>query len=99
MQAVVQQTFEQKSLGEAAFKEAKIFLERLWDEHLSQVEQEVLSRLAGGKQVERRHEYAVESLVRRGHLHHMEGEYQLRSALLARFVRERSGGFWKRLFG
>ena len=86
-------------LADAAFKQAKGFLERLWDDHLSPVEQEVLRSLVDGKKVERRQEYAAESLVRRGHLSQAEDTYQLRSELLSRFVRERGGGFWKRLFG
>lgn len=90
---------DRKGLAGAAFKEAKGFLGRLWENHLTQVEQEVLRNLVRGKKVERRYEYAAESLLRRGHLSQVEGEYQLRSQLLTQFVRERSGGFWKRLFG
>ena len=64
------------------------------------MQQEVLRAVCAGKEVDRRQEYAAESLERRGHLTKRDGEYAMRAELLERFVKERgNGGFWKRLFG
>lgn len=90
---------DRKKLAEAAFREAKGYIEKLWGE-LTPVQQDVLRATGVGKNIERRHEYAAEALMRYGHLIQEEGKYQFRSELLDRFVKEHgNGGFWKRLFG
>jgi serine/threonine-protein kinase len=89
----------EKTLEERAFKEAKGFLERLWGEHFPEAQQEVMRAVCAGKGVEPRHQYAAETLERRGYLRR-EGEgYTFRVGLLERFVREQGQwGFWRRWF-
>jgi len=89
-----------ESLAHRAFQEARGYLEPLWEAHFPPVQQEVLRRVDAGQAIERPHEYAADSLARRGHLVNVEGAYRFRSALLARFVQEHGrGGFWRRLLG
>jgi serine/threonine-protein kinase len=91
---------EEKRVAERAFKEALPYFEKLWEGGFSEAQQLVLRALATGKEAERRHQYAAESLERRGHVHRVEDGYAFRSALLERFVRERGGGsLWRKLFG
>ena len=90
---------EKDSLADSAFREARKFLELLWKDFSGQ-EQEVLRAVGAGQKVERRHEYAAESLERRGFLRREGEQYRFGMVLLERYVRENgSGGFWKRLFG
>ncbi|MEW6756119.1 MAG: ATP-binding protein [Candidatus Latescibacterota bacterium] len=86
-------------LESTAFREARGYLDCLWQEHLSEVQRDVLRHVQAGREVARQHGYALTSLERRGHLSQTDSTYALRSGLLARYVRERGGGLWKRLFG
>lgn len=91
---------EPQAIADRAFVEVKPYLDKLWEGHLPAVQQEVLRAVAGGKEIDRRQEYAAESLVRHGHLARVEGQYRFRSALLARYVGEHGRpGWWRRLLG
>ena len=86
-------------LEEAAFKVARPHLEQVWETHISEVQQAVLRALCAAEGVDRRHQYAVESLVDLGYVRRAGEAFEVRVGLLERFVREQSGGFWKKLFG
>lgn len=88
-----------RRLSDEAYREARNFLECLWGEHFPPVQREVLRSVQAGSPIQRRQEYAAESLERRGHLVRNGDERRIRSGLLERFVREcGSGSLWKRLF-
>jgi hypothetical protein len=82
-----------------AYRIARPYLDCLWQEHFTAVQRDVLGQVQSGRPVARQQEYALAALERRGHVTQVNGSCTMRSALLARYVRERSGGLWKRLFG
>ena len=87
-----------EALSECAFRESRGFLEALWGD-LSGQERDVLRASCAGKAVDRRQEYAAESLERRGLLRRESDRFGFRLGLLERYVREnRNGGLWRRLF-
>ncbi len=90
---------QHKRLGDAAAKEVQGYLETLWNEAFSEVEQEVMRRLSNGKPIERRLEFAAEALERSGHLRKAGSSYEIAAGLFSRFVKSRSGSLLKRLFG
>ena len=91
---------QQKNLGDAAAKEVQRYLETLWNDAFSEVEQEVMRRLCYGKPIERRLEFAAEALERGGHLRKTGPNYEITADLLSRFVKNHgAGGFLKRIFG
>ncbi len=83
----------------AAYRIARPYLDCLWQEHFTAVQRDVLAQVQGGRAVARQQEYALAALERRGHVAPANGGHAIRAGLLARHVRERSGGLWKRLFG
>jgi eukaryotic-like serine/threonine-protein kinase len=88
------------ALADAAYRAGRAHMEELWDDNMSPVQQEVMRGVQQGAAVERKQEYAAESLERRGHLKRTESGYAVRAELMSRFVSENgSGGIWKRIFG
>lgn len=93
-------SLKEKALEERAFKEASGYFERIWAEYFPEAQQEVLRAVCAGKEVAPRHQYAAETLERRGYLYKTEEGYAFRVGLLERFVREQGGGgFLRRWFG
>lgn len=91
---------DKELLAARAFGEAHEYLELIWEKHFPRAQLAVLSALATGKAIDRRHQHAVGTLERRGYLRQNGEGYLFTSALVERFVREcGQGGFWKRLFG
>jgi len=91
---------DKDGLSSLAYKEVKPFLQELWENHWSEAEQEVLRTLCEGKDVERRHEYAAENLVKQSYLLRENNNYSIAAGLLERYVKEGgSRSFWKKLFG
>lgn len=86
-------------LTEQVLREAKAFLQRLWEEQFTEPQREVLRLVGGGKAVQNQHRYAADELVDRGYLQHAGDRYGIHSRLLELFVQEVSGGLWRRLFG
>ena len=90
---------KKEALAEHAFKEARGFLELLWEKFCSEVEREVLRAVCQGHDIERRHQYAADTLERLGHLRKAGEKYGFTAGLLERFVKEHvQGGFWRKLF-
>lgn len=93
-------TLRMDHVAEDVFAEARTFLDLLWEEHFSPAQRRVLRLICKGQALEPRNQYAAKELERGGHLRRLEDGYEVRSALLRRFVEESKGeGFWKRLFG
>ena len=91
-----------ETVANRAFDEAEHFLKRLWDDHFSDSEREVLRLVGDGKGLERKNEHVADELERRGQLcaNGSGGGYAFCEGLLERFVRQQSkGGLLKRLFG
>jgi serine/threonine-protein kinase len=87
------------ALHDQAYKEACPYLSALWHEGpFPEAQQEVLRAVAAGKPVERQYQFAVDSLIRHGHLEKRDDGYVFTAGLLERFVKEQTGGFWKRVF-
>lgn len=87
------------SLASRAFEEAHNYLERLWGD-LSEPQRQVLSAISGNNPVEKRHQYAVESLERQGLLI-VNGSPKF-AAHLVQLHAERNApkkGFFAKLFG
>lgn len=93
-------SLRQDKVVDSAFEVARPFLEGLWEDEFSEAKQEVLRMVYQDKAVERRLQYAADSLERDGHLCR-EGEvYRVASSLMGRFVKGKSQrGFLRRLFG
>lgn len=89
-----------EELADRVFKEARDHLDLIWTKHFPDPQREVLQTVCAGKAVERRHQYAADSLERRGYLRRQGDGYVLVSALVERFMKENGrGGLWKRIFG
>ncbi len=89
--------FNREALASVAAKEARPYLEQVWQHYCTEAEREVLRSACTHKTIARRHEHAAASLERRGELCKNGDNYRITSGLLAHFVEE-GGGFWKRLF-
>lgn len=89
-----------EALAEKVFAEAHPYLELIWGSHFPEAQKEVMQAVASGKAVERRHQYAADSLERRGFLRKQGEGYLVVPSLMARFLKNGSrNGFWKRIFG
>jgi len=85
-------------LAAAMLDRATDFLQWWW-RNVPEAQREVMRRVASGKPVDRRHEYAAESLTGRGVLQQEDGGYGFRIGLMGEYVRTRQrGGLLKRLF-
>ncbi len=92
-------SLDRARLQEEAFKAARPHLEQLWKSHITEVQQGVLRALCEGGAVDRRQQYAAESLVDLGYVCREGETFAVRGGLLGRFIGAQSGGFWKKLFG
>ncbi len=91
---------DRKTLEERVNKEARPFLEEMWNTHCSDTEREVLRQVYSDNPIERRYQFAAEALERRGYLQRRGEGYALDSQLISRFVQHQSDtSLWKRLLG
>ncbi|MFH1567629.1 MAG: AAA-like domain-containing protein [Gemmatimonadota bacterium] len=90
---------DRRQLTAGMLDRSRAFLNWWW-ENLSDAQRAVLRAVADGKPVERRHEYAAESMAGQGILRPEEKGYRFRAAVVGEYVRtSQKGGLLKRLFG
>lgn len=90
-----------ETLADQTGKEARAYLDELWGgSHSTEPEREVMRAVCKGEEIERRLEYAAESLERRGELERNGNGYQVTSDLVKHYIEHGAGkSIWKRLFG
>jgi len=89
------------ALADRVYEITRSYLNRVWQE-LTEPERQVLATVSAEKSVERRHQYAVDSLERLGLLQTNGGDPEFAAGLVRRHARDGGGskkGFLQRLFG
>jgi hypothetical protein len=96
------QVFSVSAQSERVYEISRGYLNRVWEE-LSEPQRQVLAAVSAAKPVERRHQYAVESLERLGLLQTDGGDPEFAAGLVRRHAQGGDSGgkksFLKRLFG